>query len=177
MEKQIYPVGYTVMPIFKTRDLNTVDTKEEEKKDLIAYIPTKCYVVSSSEKISKSGKINRSYGVVYRYITGRSIAENYYMTNYPKYDSNGECINSAETEFLTDNFEYAFEQAIVSNKQLLNSGSYSKALGTDHLKSSEKHEELIKSYLKTAVDYLEPMASDISVSVKISSTDKKIMLK
>ena len=71
MKNQIYPVAYTVMPIKKTKELNVPVKAEDEKRELVSYIPSKCYVVSSERKITKSGKVACSYGVVYPYITGK----------------------------------------------------------------------------------------------------------
>ncbi len=161
MKNQIYPVAYTVMPIKKTRELNVAVKDEDEKRELISYVPSKCYVVSSERKITKSGKVACSYGVVYPYITGRSLAENYYMANYPKYNSDGDCVNSSKTDFLTDSYESALEQAIIYNKELLNSTNYSK--GTKDT-SKEKHEQLIRQHLNAAT-WLEGMTSDMNVNI------------
>ena len=161
MKNQIYPVAYTVMPIKKTRELNVTVKAEDEKRELISYVPSKCYVVSSEMKITKSGKVACSYGVVYPYITGRSLAENYYMANYPKYNSDGDCVNSSKTDFLTDSYESALEQAIICNKELLASTDYSK--GTKDT-SKEKHEQLIRKYLNAAT-WLEGMTSDMNVNI------------
>ena len=178
MKEQKYPVGYTVMPIMKTRELNEVVKNEEKKGDLIAYIPSKCYVVSSEKKITRSGKVACSYGVVYPYITGRSIAENYYMANYPKYNSDGDCVNSSKTNFLTDSYESALEQAIIRNNELLNSTSYSKANRAYHLTSKEKHEQLVERYINAST-WLEGMTSDMNVDITLYEkiTNKEHILK
>ena len=164
MKNQIYPVAYTVMPIKKTKELNESMKTEDEKRELISYIPSKCYVVSSERKITKSGKVACSYGVVYPYITGRSLAENYYMANYPKYNSDGDCVNSSKTDFLADSYEEALEQAIIRNNELLNSTSYSKAARAYHLKSKENHEQLVKHYINAST-FLEGMTSDMNVDI------------
>ena len=164
MKNQIYPVGYTVMPIIKTRGLNEVVKNEEEKGNLIAYIPSKCYLISSEKKITKTGEIACSYGVVYPYITGKSMAETYYMSNYPKYDNNGDCVNSSKTDFLTDSYESALEQAIIRNNELLKSTNYSKAATSEYLTSREKHEQLVKNYIKAST-WLEGMTSDMNVDI------------
>lgn len=164
MKEQKYPVGYTVMPIMKTRELNEVVENEKERGDLIAYMPSKCYVVSSEKKITKSGKIACSYGVVYPYITGKSMAENYYMSNYPKYNSDGDCTNSSKTDFLTDSYEEALKQAIIRNNELLNSISYSKSSKAYHLKSKANHEQLVEHYINAST-WLEGMTSDINVDI------------
>ena len=174
MKNQIYPVAYTVMPIKKTRELNVTVKAEDEKSELISYVPSKCYVVSSERKITKSGKVACSYGVVYPYITGKSLDENYYMTNYPKYNSDGDCVNSSKTDFLTDSYESALEQAIIYNKELLASTNYSKGTkeyhitskGTKeyHITSKEKHEQLIRQHLNAAT-WLEGMTSDMNVNI------------
>ena len=164
MKNQIYPVAYTIMPIKKTKELNEPMKDLDEKRELISYIPSKCYVVSSERKITKSGKVACSYGVVYPYITGRSLAENYYMANYPKYNSDGDCVNSSKTDFLTDSYESALEQAIIYNKELLDSTNYSKWAKEYHVTSKEKHEQLIRQYLNAAT-WLEGMTSDMNVNI------------
>lgn len=164
MKNQIYPVAYTVMPIKKTKELNEPVKAEDEKRELVSYIPSKCYVVSSERKITKSGKVACSYGVVYPYITGRSLAENYYMANYPEYNSDGDCVNSSKTDFLTDSYESALEQAIIYNKELLDSTNYSKGAKEYHITSKEKHEQLIRQYLNDAT-WLEGITSDMDVNI------------
>ena len=174
MKNQIYPVAYTVMPIKKTKELNVPVKAEDEKRELVSYIPSKCYVVSSERKITKSGKVACSYGVVYPYITGRSLAENYYMANYPEYNSDGDCVNSSKTDFLTDSYESALEQAIIYNKELLDSTNYSKGTKEYHITSKgtkeyhitpkEKHEQLIRQHLNAAT-WLEGMTSDMNVNI------------
>ncbi len=171
MKEQKYPVGYTVMPIIKTKKLS-----EEEQGELIAYVPSKCYIVSSKKKFTKTGQAVCSYGVVYPYITGRSIAENYYMANYPKYDSDGECVNSSKTNFLTDSYESALEEAIICNNELLNSTNYSKATNSHHLTTREKHKQLIRQYVNAAT-WLEGITSDMNVDVTEKITTKERILK
>ena len=55
------------------------------------------------------------------------------------YNSEGECVNSSKTEFLTDNFEDALKQSVINNNELLNFTSYSRGSMTSHLTSKENY--------------------------------------
>ncbi len=178
MKNQIYPVGYTVMPIIKTKKMYKVGETNKEEGSIVAYIPSKCYLVSSEKKITKSGQVACSYGVVYPYVTGESVVENYYISSYPEYNSNGECVNSSKTEFLTDNFEDALKQATINNNELLNSTIYSKGLMTNYLTSKENYKKLISMYMEAAL-FLEDRTSDIDVNITdyVETTNKKPILK
>lgn len=178
MKNQIYPVGYTVMPIIKTKKMYKVGETNKEEGSIVAYIPSKCYLVSSDKKITKSGQVVSSYGVVYPYVTGESVVENYYISNYPEYNSEGECVNSSKTEFLTDNFEDALKQSVINNNELLNSTSYSRGSMTSHLTSKENYKKLISTYMEVAL-FLEDRTSDIDVNITdyVETTDNKQILK
>ena len=178
MKNQIYPVGYTVMPIIKTKKMYKVGETNKEEGTIVAYIPSKCYLVSSEKKITKSGQVVSSYGVVYPYITGESVVENYYISNHPEYNSEGECVNSSKTEFLTDNFEDALKQSVINNNELLNFTSYSRGSMTSHLTSKENYKKLISTYMEAAL-FLEDRTSDIDVNITdyVETTDNKQILK
>ena len=152
------------MPVYTTKKLNEYSSKDNVEREIVAYMPSKCYVVSTLKKIAKDGSINNSYEVVYPYVPGKTVAQNYYMSNYPKYDNNGNCSNSETTKFLTDNFESAMEEAIVKNKEILATTTYSITAKTSYLTSEEKHRNLISAYMDSST-FLEDMTSDIDVSI------------
>ena len=177
MKNQTYPVGYTVMPVYKVKKLNEYLSKDNEEKEIVAYMPSKCYVVSVERQITKDGSIKSSYGVVYPYVPGKAVSQNYYMSNYPKYDNNGNCSNSGKTQYLTDNFEAAMEEALVKNRRILDTTNYSITAETNYLTNKEKHRDLILNYVKAST-YLEDMSSDIEVTIdefSDISTKKQIL--
>ncbi len=176
MKNKIYPVGYTVMPVYMTKQLNECFSKDDSTKQVIAYMPSKCYIVSTEKKITKDGSVNSSYGVVYPFVPGKAVSQNYYMSNYPKYDSNGNCSNCETTQFLTDSFETAMKQAMTKNKELLNATNHSITSKTSYLTTEEKHKNLISGYMRAST-FIEDMTSDIDVTInEYSAVSNKIQV-
>ena len=115
MKNGVYPVGYSVMPIYKENKVSSKGTVVKER-NLVAYMPSKCYVVNSND--------SEKCEVVFPYETGKTVAESYFMSNYPKYNKEGKCTNSHKTTFLASDYETAKEEAERFYNELVNSGCY-----------------------------------------------------
>ena len=108
MKEVAYPVGYSVMPIYKENKVSSKGTVVKER-NLVAYMPSKCYVVNSND--------SEKCEVVFPYETGKTVAESYFMSNYPKYNKEGKCTNSHKTTFLASDYETAKEEAARLNAE------------------------------------------------------------
>lgn len=163
MKNGVYPVGYSVMPIYKESTVS-IGGVLEKKESIVAYMPSKCYVVSTERKILKNGTVSNSYGVVFPYETGKTVAESYFTSNYPKYNKEDECINSYKTTFLTDGYEVAYQEAERLNEKILANTVYSKASNNILFKNEKRHNALVKAYMSGA-DFIENRTKDTLITV------------
>ncbi len=163
MKEVAYPVGYSVMPIYKENKVSSKGTVVKER-NLVAYMPSKCYVVNSND--------SEKCEVVFPYETGKTVAESYFMSNYPKYNKEGKCTNSHKTTFLASDYETAKEEAARLNEEILTKTVYSKASSNRLFKSAERHANLVSAYMLGA-DFIEDRTKNMKVTVNNLETTKK----
>ena len=155
MKNGVYPVGYSVMPIYKESTVS-IGGVLEKKESIVAYMPSKCYVVSTERKILKNGTVSNSYGVVFPYETGKTVAESYFSCNYPNYNK--------EYTFLTDGYEVAYQEAERLNEKILANTVYSKASNNILFKNEKRYNALVKAYMSGA-DFIEDRTKDTLITV------------
>lgn len=164
MKEVAYPVGYSVIPIYKEKTVSGNSNLEKGEATLVSYMPSKCYVVGGNRKINSVGNVVSSYDVVPTYVTGRTMIERYFKDNQPEYDMKDKCINSIKTSYLTDNYEDAMEEAKRLNGQLLDNAVYSSSPFDKRFKNEEEYQQVISTFMSSA-DFLEARTKNIEVNV------------
>lgn len=164
-DEQKYPIKYGVMPI------NELDQDSE----IIAYIVSKCYVISEKKTYLCNGTYKITYEVVFPYKMDRTKNSRRAM---PQYNIYSQCINSIVINQVFDSFEDA---SIVADK--LNEGILHHEIGClffddnfeTKAKSIEtKHQETLDR-VKAFESYVENETKDMVVTKTLSTTLEKII--
>ena len=118
--KNNYPIKYAAMPIYEqtgwTHGLNAL----ERNYDVVAYIVSKCYLISERKEYKRNGKQINNYEVVFPYSNSVSNYYNEYKRREPEYDCTRECSNSIVVKNIYDTYEDANKEAQKLNQEILN---------------------------------------------------------
>ena len=155
--KNNYPIKYASMPIYEqtgwTHGLNTF----ERNYDIVAYIVSKCYLISERKEYGRDGKIKNKYEVVFPYSNSVSNYYNEYKRREPEYDCAHECSNSITINNIFDTYEKVNEEVQKLNREILNKGfgylSVEKFLEKQQ-ELTDKHNEKLENYklLETEIE-------------------------
>lgn len=141
MENLKYPIKYALMSVIEQVGWANGLHELERKYDVVAYVVSKAYVISKTIKYHSDGTEEYLFNVVFPHTDFSNLD----IKTVPKYNINGECINSLEVSEVFDTYEEAVQARIIENRKLRSRwGSVSKAKQfTEELKKYIQLEEFL----------------------------------
>ena len=112
-----YPILYGIMPIYEQIGWTCGLHELEREYDIVAYIVSKCYVVSERIEYKRDGSYKKSYEVVFVFQNSGQFDE--LERKIPEYNFYGQCNNSLVIDELFDNYEKAVDKTNEMNDVLL----------------------------------------------------------
>lgn len=114
MEDLKYPIKYALMPVIEQVGWTNGLHEMEREYDAVAYIVSKAYVISKTIKYHSDGTEEYLFNVVFPHTDFSNLD----IKTVPKYNINGECINSLEVSEVFDTYEEAAQARIIENRKL-----------------------------------------------------------
>lgn len=145
-----YPIRYAIMEVKKIINSYPMLSSLRREYKTVAYIVSKCYVISEKKEYLRDGTSTTQYEVVFPYIKKESSYYDSFEKNIPEYDWLSKCINSVTVNQLFDSFEEALVLKEQLNEELINAEIGTIPFDNDFLenvkKIKAKHQLNIDSY-------------------------------
>lgn len=149
--KNNYPIKYAVMPIYEQTGWNHGINELVRNFEVVAYIVSKCYVISEKKEYLRNGKEKINYQVVFPYSNSCSNYYDEYRRIEPEYNANYECTDITVVDNIFNTYEEANQVAENLNKEIFTK----KSSYLSFKEYQEKRNELIKTHNKTLEIYKE----------------------
>lgn len=173
--KNNYPIRYAVRPIVEQVGWSHGLNELERDYGTVAYIVSKCYVVSQTKNYSQNGEENESYSVVFPYQKDSTYNE-YYRVN-PSFNFHGQCYNSTIVDKVFMTREEAMEEAMRLNEKIVKrkivSLTYNSSFKERVAEIKEKQKEKLEDY-KFLEELSEEKTSDMVVGAPLK--EQKIIM-
>lgn len=115
--KNNYPIRYAVRPIVEQIGWSHGLNELEREYGTVAYIVSKCYVISQTKRYFQNGEEDENYSVVFPYQKDSAYSE-YYRVD-PSFNIYEQCINSTVVDKIFMTREEAMEEARILNEKIV----------------------------------------------------------
>lgn len=153
-----YPIRYAVRPIIEQIGWSHGLNELEREYGTVAYIVSKCYVVSFTKNYLQNGEEKERYNVVYPFQRDSSSYDGYYRVT-PEFNLYSQCINSEVVSKVFLNYKEAAVEAEALNKKIIknkiSSMAYTSNFGEKIARVKEEQKEKLESYR-----YLEKLSEE-----------------
>lgn len=144
--KNNYPVKYAIMPIQNCDD------------KIMAYIVSKCYIISEEKNYSFDGNFKTSYNVFFPYQF--DMSESCWKREKPTFNAYSfKCTNATVVNDIFDNYEDALKLATLKNDEILENNygyisniSEMECIKLNHDKKISEYKELEEQIFTNTVD-------------------------
>jgi len=161
--KNNYPIKYAVMPIYEQVGWNHGLNELEREYDIVAYIVSKCFIISETKKYKIDGSLKKEYQVVFPY---RNDEYDIWIRTEPRFGFQRQVMNTIIVNDVYESYEDALEDAKSKNEKIKEKKISLLNIDNNLFKEIDKikieHEELIKKY------------EDLQKQIEKNTTDLKI---
>lgn len=156
--KYNYPIRYAVRPIIEQTGWSHGLNELEREYGTVAYIVSKCYVVSFTKNYLQNGEEKERYNVVFPFQGDSSSYDCYYRVT-PEFNLYSQCINFEAVSKVFLNYQEAVVEAEALNKKIIknkiSSMAYTSNFGEKIARVKEEQKEKLESYR-----YLEKLSEE-----------------
>lgn len=145
--KNNYPIKYALMPLYKQTGWVHGLNQLERKYEIVAYIVSKCYVISENKAYSADGTSNIEYEVVFPYENIDNNNSIWTRTEPSINLSSSQISNSTKVKKIFDNYRDAIEYLKIKNNEILKNKisnlPFNESIKTEIKKLEDIHNEII----------------------------------
>lgn len=147
--KNNYPIKYAVIPMYEQTGWIHGLNELERDYNIVAYIVSKCYLISETKEYSGNGKANNKYEIVFPY--EKTDAYGDWLRKEPNFNYANKCTNSIIVNDIFENYTDAKKICQQKNEELLiqklSQIPFDK-LEEQLEKIKSKHNEIVDNYTK-----------------------------
>lgn len=147
--KNNYPIKYAVIPMYEQTGWIHGLNELERDYNVVAYIVSKCYLISETKEYNSNGKANNKYEIVFPY--KKTDVYGSWIRTEPNFNHSNKCTNSIIVDNIFDNYNDAKNLCQQKNEELLIQKI--SQIPFDKLKEQlekikSKHNEIVDNYTK-----------------------------